>query len=299
VTDADIARACSPRAQLARYRRIVETQHLLRDERLVTKKRFEETCPEVLELLRAAVAANTDVSFKARGDTPVDALIVQKEELRGAGGQAARFRRFLNVALAQRGLGSYIKSDSLVERLAAAAGIVSAGVLHIKDTCKAGTMFCSKGTQFSKLANYFYSAVSRRMGCDQMKLLKPNCDKNTSMGGNHTLWQLKDDRALTHSHSQGGDHLSKVGCEAVLLEPVRTGLCTGLPADFDLSEYAFAHLAAHHVPILTNPTPCPSQVHCELQRIQILRAAAGACTHVCAPQQALARVGVARLCRPL
>ena len=89
----------------------------------------------------------------------------------------------------------------------------------------------------SKLANYFFSAGSRRMGCDQMKLLKPNSDHNTRMAGNHSMWQLRDDRALTHSHSTGGDHLSKIGCEAVLLEGVRDGHCTGLPDGFNLADY--------------------------------------------------------------
>jgi SpoVK/Ycf46/Vps4 family AAA+-type ATPase len=74
MTDADIRRACSPAAQLARYRSTVKRQHMLRDDRLVTKTKFEEAYPEVLELLRAAVAANTNVTYKARGDTPVDAV---------------------------------------------------------------------------------------------------------------------------------------------------------------------------------------------------------------------------------
>mmetsp|Transcript_924 Transcript_924/g.2586 ORF Transcript_924/g.2586 Transcript_924/m.2586 type:complete len:1158 (-) Transcript_924:51-3524(-) len=237
VTQADIARVCSPRALLARYRRSVQRQHTLRDERLVTKQRFETNCPEVLDLLRAAVAANTEVSYKARGDTPIDALIVQKEELRGAGGQAARFRRFLNLALAKRGLGSFIKADSLVQRLASVAGIISAGVLHIKDAGKIGTMWCSKGTQVAKLGNYFYPALCRYLGCDQMKLLKPNSDHNTRMAGNHTQWTLVESRAMQWSHSTGGDHLSKIGCEAVLLHSVREGHCTGLPDNFELSDY--------------------------------------------------------------
>jgi len=89
-------------------------------------------------------------------------------------------------------------------RLTSAAGIISAGVLHIKDQGKIGTMYCSKGTQLSKLANYFFSRKSRRIGCDQMKLIKTNCDKMTSMGGNHTSWQLQDVRQLQWSHSAGG-----------------------------------------------------------------------------------------------
>ena len=61
---------------------------VLRDHRLATTKKFEELQPDVLDLLRDAVRANSDrVSFKARGDTPVDAMIVERaEQLTGAGG---------------------------------------------------------------------------------------------------------------------------------------------------------------------------------------------------------------------
>jgi len=41
VTDADIRRACSPAAQLARYRETIKRQHALRAERQVTKTKFE------------------------------------------------------------------------------------------------------------------------------------------------------------------------------------------------------------------------------------------------------------------
>jgi len=104
----------------------------------------------VLELLRAAVAANCNVTYKARGNTPVDALLVEKAAATGMGGEKERYRRFLNIALARAGIGSFIKSDALVRRLAGVAGIKSVGMLHIKDEFKIGTQFCSKGTQVSR-----------------------------------------------------------------------------------------------------------------------------------------------------
>ena len=42
-----------------------------------------------------------------------------------------------------------------------------------------------------------------------MKNLKCNTDANaTTMGGNRTRYQLRDEREKTHSHGAGGDHLS-------------------------------------------------------------------------------------------
>ena len=172
-TDTAVARACSSRARLERFRVIVRKQHVLRDERLVTARKFSEKCPEVLELLRAAVRANTNVSYKARGDTPIDALIVEKEQLRGAGGQKERFARFLNLSLASRGLSV---SPSLIQSLAKAAGIISAGVLRVKDSRHIGVKFCRKFVQTQKQARYLFSAHARRVGLDQMKLLKCNTD---------------------------------------------------------------------------------------------------------------------------
>jgi len=75
VSDAVIARACSTRARRERFRRLAQQQHVRRDGRQVTKQKLEDLCPGLLEMLRAAVAANTDVSYKA-SDAPVDAMVV-------------------------------------------------------------------------------------------------------------------------------------------------------------------------------------------------------------------------------
>ena len=216
---------------------LIPTQ-VLRDSRLVSKQKVADTCPEVLDLLRAAVrASGRDVSYKARGDTPVDALIIEvdKGELRGAGGQKTRLANFLNTALLRRGFKTI--SESLIPKLVKAAGIISAGLLHIKDTPKIGAAYCAKHVQTHRQVQYHLSAYGPRLGLDQMKNLKCNTDVNaTTMGGNRTRYQLRDEREKTHSHGAGGDHLCKFGLEAVLLECVREG-GVKLPEGFDLSTH--------------------------------------------------------------
>ena len=54
-TEGAVVRACSPRARLERFRVLVRRQHVLRDQREVSKKSFAVKCPELLELLRAAI----------------------------------------------------------------------------------------------------------------------------------------------------------------------------------------------------------------------------------------------------
>ena len=235
VTEAQIAVACSSRARLARYRTTVKEQHVLRDHRLVTAQKLEQRCPLVLELLRVAVAANTDVSYKLR-DTPIDKLIVDKEQLRGAGGQKQRFARFLNMVLASHGMLNKV-SASLIPRLAREAGIISAGVLKVKDPAKIGTVFCAHNCKVQRQVNYLLSTYSQRVGLDQMKLLKCNTDANTrNMTGNRTLYQLEDERAMTHSKGVGGDHLAKFGLESILLETTREG-SVAFPDGFDLRKF--------------------------------------------------------------
>jgi len=238
VTEVDVARACSPRARLARYREMVKQDHVLRDDRLVTSRKLHERYPEMLELLRAAVAANTDVSFKARGDTPIDAMIIEKEALRGAGGQKERFARFLNASLASRGIKI---SPDLIPRLVKTAGIIAGGVKKVKDTAKIGAKYVAKGVQTQRQIQSLLSAYGQRVGLDQMKNLKCNTDANSAnMTGNRSMYQLRDERALTHSHGVGGDHLCKLGCEALLLEGVSEG-GVKLPEDFDLRKYVPAY----------------------------------------------------------
>jgi len=244
-TEGAVVRACSPRARLERFRVLVRRQHVLRDQREVSKKSFAVKCPELLELLRAAVRANTNVSYKARGDTPIDALIVEKEQLRGAGGQKERFARFLNMSLARRGLCVLSVSAALIPNLAKAAGIISASVLRIKDSRHVGVKYCRKFVQTQKLVRYLFSAHARRVGLDQMKLLKCNTDAtaNAVGGRSRTLYTLEDERAMTHSKGCGGDHLCKFGLEALLLESVVEG-GVKLPAGFDLATYIPSYNAA-------------------------------------------------------
>ena len=86
------------------FRATVAKQRDLRDARLVTKQKIEGEFGEIVELIRAAAAANSNVSYKARGDKPIDAMLVEKEALRGAGSQKERFARFVNISLASRGI---------------------------------------------------------------------------------------------------------------------------------------------------------------------------------------------------
>ena len=216
---------------------------MLRDHRLVTAQKFEEVHPDVLDLLRNAVRANSaDVSFKARGDTPVDAMIVEpSQHLKGAGGQKERFARYLNAALASRGLSI---SPSLIPRLVKAAGIISGGLLRIKDTPKIGDKYCAAFVKTQRQFQYLISAYAPRIGLDQMKNLKCNTDANSAnMGGNRSRYQLQDERLMTHSHGAGGDHLCKLGLEALLMESVREGSSVKFPDGFDLRKYVPSYSA--------------------------------------------------------
>ena len=90
-----------------------------------------------------------------------------------------------------------------------------------------------------------YGAAARRCGLDQMKNLKVETDANTTaMGGNRKRYQLADEKAMSHSHGAGGDHIGKFGLEALLLEAVRTGAAK-LPEGFNLSTY---------LPSMTSPS---------------------------------------------
>jgi hypothetical protein len=99
--------------------------------------------------------------------------------------------------------------------------------------------------QTQKQARYLFSAFARRVGLDQMKLLKCNTDATTNAvgGRSRTMLQLADDRAMTHSKGAGGDHLCKFGLEALLLEGVVEG-GVKLPEGFDLAAYIEGYDAA-------------------------------------------------------
>ena len=156
-----------------------------------------------------------------------------KEQLRGAGSQRERYARCLNMSFASRGIAV---SPPLIARLMKAAGIISAGVLRIKDTPKIGAKFCAKAVKIQRMFQHKLSAYGMRVGLDQMKNLKCNTNANAETMGKRTIYQLKDERQMTHGHGAGGDHLCKFGMEALLLEGVRAG-SVSFPEHFDLSAY--------------------------------------------------------------
>jgi hypothetical protein len=156
-----------------------------------------------------------------------------KEQLRGAGSQRERYARCLNMSFASRGIAV---SPPLIPRLMKAAGIISAGVLRIKDTPKIGAKFCAKAVKIQRMFQHLLSAYGMRVGLDQMKNLKCNTNANAETMGKRTIYQLKDERQMTHGHGAGGDHLCKFGMEALLLEGVRAG-SVSFPEHFDLSAY--------------------------------------------------------------
>ena len=110
-------------------------------------------------------------------------------------------------------------------------------MLRIKDTPKIGDKYCAAFVKTQRQFQSLLSAYATRIGLDQMKNLKCNTDANaTNMAGNRSRYQLQDERLRTHSHGAGGDHLCKLGLEALLLEGVREG-SVKLPDGFDLSNY--------------------------------------------------------------
>ena len=120
-----------------------------------------------------------------------------KEQLRGAGTQKERYARCLNMSFASRGI---TVSPSLIVRLAKAAGIISGGILRIKDTPKIGAKFCAKAVKIQRMYQYQISAYATRIGLDQMKNLKCNTNANAETMGKRTIYQLKDERQMTHGH---------------------------------------------------------------------------------------------------
>ena len=162
-----------------------------------------------------------------------------KEHLRGAGSQKERYARCLNMSFASRGI---TISPSLITRLTKAAGIVSAGILRIKDTSKIGAKFCAKAVKIQRQYQHLISAYGTRVGLDQMKNLKCNTNANAETMGKRTIYQLRDERQLTHGHGAGGDHLCKFGMEALLLEGVRPG-SVSFPEGFNLSTYVPGYCA--------------------------------------------------------
>ena len=64
-------------ATTRQLRSIVQDEGLLRDRRFATQRSLLEAAPDLLDVLRACAAAGSGVAYKARGETPVDEILLE------------------------------------------------------------------------------------------------------------------------------------------------------------------------------------------------------------------------------
>ena len=192
------------------YRGLVTEAGVLKDATKATHAAaLYQQYPELLDVVRAAVRANTDsaVIYK-QGETPVDELLI-RHGMRGAGKVRQRVQHILNGVFADRNMRF---SESTAQTLLKHAGAKSLKVLHNYDAPKAGKHYCSADIVTDCDLAFLFSAYMPRLSIDQKANLKCNTDANA---GNEI--QITSERVLTYSHGAGGDHLAKFGCFSMLV----------------------------------------------------------------------------------
>ena len=177
-------------ATTKQFRAIVEKQALLRDQRFASHLSLLNQVPELLDLLRACVAAGHDVVYKQRGETPVDEMLIERC-MHGSGGQLLRMQTILNSVLADRGLSVGAKT---VAALLKQAGIKALAVKHTLNPPKVGKHFCCAEIRSHRQIAFLFSAYCVRVSIDQKANLKSNSDHNTAEGGNRKKYQISSER---------------------------------------------------------------------------------------------------------
>ena len=177
-------------ATTKQFRAIVEKQALLRDQRFASHLSLLNQVPELLDLLRACVAAGHDVVYKQRGETPVDEMLIERC-MHGSGGQLLRMQTILNSVLADRGLSV---GTTTVAALLKQAGIKALAVKHTLNPPKVGKHFCCAEIRSHRQIAFLFSAYCVRVSIDQKANLKSNSDHNTAEGGNRKKYQISSER---------------------------------------------------------------------------------------------------------
>ena len=222
-------------------RAAVEKQGLLRDRRFATHKAILALAPDLLDVLRACASSGSNAVFKARGETPVDQILIE-QGMRGSGGQVLRMQTVLNRVLADRDLSLSIGT---VKALLKQADIKALAVKHTLNPPKVGKHYCAAEIKTHRQIAHLFSAYCVRLSIDQKANLKSNSDHNTAEGGNRKKFQVSSERTLTYSHGAGGDHLAKYGLFSMLLLPARASDRVALGLDsFDLGKYIESYKAA-------------------------------------------------------
>ena len=177
-------------ATTKQFRAIVEKQALLRDQRFASHLSLLNQVPELLDLLRACVAAGHDVVYKQNGETPVDEMLIERC-MHGSGGQLLRMQTILNSVLADRGLSV---GTTTVAALLKQAGIKALAVKHTLNPPKVGKHFCCAEIRSHRQIAFLFSAYCVRVSIDQKANLKSNSDHNTAEGGNRKKYQISSER---------------------------------------------------------------------------------------------------------
>ena len=177
-------------ATTKQFRAIVEKQALLRDQRFASHMSLLKQVPELLDLLRACVAAGHDVVYKQNGETPVDEMLIERC-MHGSGGQLLRMQTILNSVLADRGLSV---GTTTVAALLKQAGIKALAVKHTLNPPKVGKHFCCAEIRSHRQIAFLFSAYCVRVSIDQKANMKSNSDHNTAEGGNRKKYQISSER---------------------------------------------------------------------------------------------------------
>ena len=177
-------------ATTKQFRAIVEKQALLRDQRFASHMSLLKQVPELLDLLRACVAAGHDVVYKQNGETPVDEMLIERC-MHGSGGQLLRMQTILNSVLADRGLSV---GTTTVAALLKQAGIKALAVKHTLNPPKVGKHFCCAEIRSHRQIAFLFSAYYVRVSIDQKANMKSNSDHNTAEGGNRKKYQISSER---------------------------------------------------------------------------------------------------------